>query len=119
MLQSAQTLGQRLFRGSSHYQDGRWVGVLLAAVKGEFRTFTDGLQKELGTFCLGGYPRRHGCATFRIILTPFGAAHSDLASGSEKRLVLHPQTCSHNESQLIVDSTFGFALKLCASGIID
>ena len=65
VLQPPQTLGQRLFRGRSHYQDGRRVAVLSGAVKREFRTFTDGLQKELGRFCLGGYPRRHGCATFR------------------------------------------------------
>ena len=66
VLQPPQTLGQRLFRGRNHYQDGRRVAVLSGAVKGEFRTFTDGLQKELGRFCVGRYPRRHGCATFRL-----------------------------------------------------
>jgi hypothetical protein len=65
VLKASQTLGQRLFRGRSYYQDGRRVAVLSGAVKREFRAFTDGVQKELRGFCLGGYPRRHGCATFR------------------------------------------------------
>src|SRR5207245_11191722 len=34
--------------------DGRWVAVLSGAVKREFRAFTDGVQKELGRFCLEG-----------------------------------------------------------------
>src|SRR5258708_2609074 len=54
VLKASQTLGQRLFRGRSYYQDGRRVAVLSGAVKPEFRTFTDGVQKELGRFCLGG-----------------------------------------------------------------
>src|SRR5579863_1509440 len=65
VLQSPQTLGQRLFRRRSHHQDRRWVSVLSRAIKGEFRTFSDGLQEELRRFCVGGYSGRHNCATFR------------------------------------------------------
>jgi len=39
------------------------VAVLSAAVKGEVRTFPEGLQHVPGRSRDGGHPRRHGCTT--------------------------------------------------------
>jgi hypothetical protein len=65
VLKPPQILGQRLFRGSTYYQNGRRIAPLPAAVKRKARAFTDGLQEEFGGVGLDGYPRRHGCATCR------------------------------------------------------
>ena len=51
VLKASQTLGQRLFRGRSHYQEGRWVAALPGAVKREFRAVADRLQHVLRSSC--------------------------------------------------------------------
>jgi hypothetical protein len=47
VLKASQTLGQRLFRGRSYCQEGRWIAVLPGAVKREFRALADWLQHVL------------------------------------------------------------------------
>jgi hypothetical protein len=60
MLKASQTLWQRLFRGRSDYQYGRWVAVLSGAVKREFRSIADWLQHILRRCCHREHPRRQG-----------------------------------------------------------
>jgi hypothetical protein len=47
-----------MFCGEGYYQNR--AAVLPAAVKGELGALPQGLEHESGTFCYGGYPRRHG-----------------------------------------------------------
>jgi hypothetical protein len=47
VLKASQTLGRRRFCRRSYYKDGRWVAVLSAAVKREFRAIADWLQNVL------------------------------------------------------------------------
>ena len=51
VLKASQTLGQRLFRGRSHYQKGHVVAALPGAVKREFRAVADRLQHVLRCSC--------------------------------------------------------------------
>ena len=51
VLKASQALGRWLFRGRSYYKHGRWVAVLSAAVKREFRAIADWFQHVLRRSC--------------------------------------------------------------------
>ena len=68
VLEPSETLRRRLFCGECDRQDRRWVAVLPAAVKGEVRTFPDGLQHVPRRLCHGGHPCRHGCTIPKIVI---------------------------------------------------
>src|SRR5216684_9345857 len=57
MLEPPETLRGRLFCGECDRQDWGWVAVLSAAVKGEVRTFPEGLQHVSRRRCHRGHPR--------------------------------------------------------------
>jgi hypothetical protein len=49
VLEAAETLRRRLFRGECDRQNLRWVAVLSPAVKGEARSFPEGTQNGLSS----------------------------------------------------------------------